>query len=112
MIANTLEPMLRLSRGRGSLTLRFPHLVRLDDEVAEALGEEFDLAAGQAGANHVILDLGPIEFLTSIILAKLLRLNRSVRTAGGRLSLVNIRPLVREVFTATGLDRILDLGTA
>ena len=39
-------------------------------------------------------------------------LNRKVKAAGGRLSVVNVRPLVFEVFAVTRLTALLDVSPA
>ena len=46
------------------------------------------------------------EFLTSVVLAKLIGVNGRFRTAGGKLTLLNVNPDVREVFAVTKLDHI------
>ena len=45
-------------------------------------------------------------------LGALILLNRKVREAGGRLTLVDVRPLVAAVFEVTRLDTILDVRRA
>jgi anti-sigma B factor antagonist len=105
-------PLLEIRHERGETTLRFPDRTELDEGLADTLGAELTAAACDAGGRHVVLDLAPIEFLTSAILGALLSFHRAVAAAGGRLTVANTRPAVRELFAITCLDRILNLGPA
>ena len=70
-------------------------------------GRPGGLAGGEAR-----LDLGAVEYVESWELGALILLNRKVREAGGRLTLVDVRPLVAAVFEVTRLDTILDVRRA
>ena len=83
--------------------------------LTEADAEAFDreLAELRASADPgLALDLSAVEFLSSTALARFVGLDRELRAAGGRLSLVNLRPTVRQVFAVTRLDRLLDVRAA
>jgi len=56
-----------------------------------------------AGRNRIVLDLGPVPFIDSRGLEWLLDAARRLRSAGGRLKLVNPNPLCSEILTATRL---------
>jgi anti-anti-sigma regulatory factor len=58
---------------------------------------------------QLLLDLAAVEDVCSAWFAALVRLNGHARTAGGRLTLRNPRPQVREAMAAMGLDRLLDV---
>jgi anti-anti-sigma factor len=72
------------------------------------------LAERSAGLNgaEVRLDFGAVEYVESGELGALVVLNRQARDAGGRLALVDVRPLVAAVFEVTRLDTILDVRRA
>ena len=57
----------------------------------------------------VALDLANVEYVTSTILGHLVALNKRLHGAGGRLTLENVRPAVREILNVTLLDQVLDL---
>jgi anti-anti-sigma factor len=74
---------------------------------AEALDRE--LAGARAAASPgLALDLSAVAFLSSTALTRLVELDRELRARGGRLSLVNVRADVRQVFAVTRLDALLD----
>ncbi len=79
---------------------------RLTEETAAALDR--DLAALDPGPD-LVLDLSLVEFLSSMALARFVALDRAARAAGGRLTLLNVRPLVRQVLAVTRLDTVLDV---
>jgi anti-sigma B factor antagonist len=68
----------------------------------------FQLAARRRG-QHLCLDLGRLDYLSSSGLGLLLALHGHVKAGGGRLSLCNVGEAVHEVFAVTRLNSILDV---
>ena len=58
------------------------------------------------------LDLSALEYVASTGLGVFVALNREVRASGGRLSLLNVRAPVYEVFALTRLTSVLDVHAA
>ena len=58
---------------------------------------------------HLRLDLGSVDFLSSVALSQLVGINRKVQAAGGSLVLTNLRPDIHRVFLMARLDRLLDI---
>ena len=107
MFAHPHGPVLRVSAADGR-TAAFARPTHLTEEKAAAVGGEYEaLLAGPAP--HLTLDLGAVEFVSSVGLAQLLTLSRRARTAGGSLRLTNLRQPVRQVFLMSRLDRVLDI---
>jgi anti-anti-sigma factor len=107
MPASPTDFLLHVVEEEGRATVRFPENTALSEANAEELARELAvLAARQA---HLMVDLATVTMLTSIILAKFIALNGRVRAAGGRLTLFNPNPTVRQVFKVTRLDTILDV---
>ena len=50
-----------------------------------------------------------MEYVTSTVLGHLVALNKRLQTSGGRLTLENVRPAVRDILKVTLLDQVLDL---
>jgi anti-anti-sigma factor len=61
-------------------------------------------------AKRLVLDLHEVELMPSQSLGKLVRLNKTVEAACGRLVLRNLSPNLLNVFQITGLDRVFDLA--
>ena len=71
------------------------------DELADALRQEFIVAANQARLQRVVIDFKDVEYLSSAGIRPLLSLRRHLQV--GRLVLCNLKPLIAEVFHATRL---------
>jgi anti-sigma B factor antagonist len=61
---------------------------------------------------EVRIDFRALDYVDSRELGALVTLNRKVKSAGGRLTLVNVRPFVSGVLEVTRLDTILDVHRA
>ena len=57
----------------------------------------------------LLLNFEGVEFLSSAALGKLIKLDKTVKGAGGRLKLACIRPEIYEVFSITKLDQQFDI---
>jgi anti-sigma B factor antagonist len=62
-----------------------------------------------AGERALILDLGPLEYISSAGLRGVLTVAKSVGAAGGEFTLANARGLVREVLEISGFLRTFKL---
>ena len=60
-------------------------------------------------AKRLVLDFRGVELMPSPSLGKLVRLNKTVYAACGRLVLRNLSPNLFNVFQITGLDRVFAL---
>lgn len=93
-----LEVLLRRDGPVGVLTLageaRLEVIHNLEEPVAQALGE---------GARSLILDLGRLEFMDSASTGALIRLEKDLTAAGGRLVLCAVPRVIQRLFDAAGL---------
>ena len=81
---------------------------RLDEAMIHELAGELRSVAANDDCRKMALSLGPEspECLYSIFLAKLITLQRVLRERQGELVLCDAQPMVREIFTACGLDQM------
>jgi anti-sigma B factor antagonist len=70
----------------------------LDDEWVQTLGDEVGQLIEREGARKVVFQFGDLNCLFSVLLGKLISLNKLIESKGGRLKLANVSPEVREVF--------------
>ncbi len=83
---------------------------RLDAVSTPAFEAHCQQALAQ-GARALILDFGPLEYISSAGLGGVLAIAKSVGAAGGEFTLANARGLVREVLDISGflgVFRLLD----
>jgi anti-anti-sigma factor len=71
------------------------------DEIADALRSELIEAVTRSGLAKVALDLGNVEFISSVAFRPLLQLHAKVKELGGRLVMCAMAPPVAEVMRLT-----------
>ncbi|MCI0701627.1 MAG: STAS domain-containing protein [Planctomycetia bacterium] len=101
--------LLRVSEEAGRITIRFAPGTTLSETTAEEFSREVTAATQNREKPHLLLDLGEVTLITSVALAKLIALNGRLRATGGRLTLYNANPIVRQVFQVTRLDTVLEV---
>jgi anti-anti-sigma factor len=74
------------------------------DELDKLIGS-INLPTGK----QLAIDFSDVDLLPSACLGKLVRLNKNVEAAGGRLVLQNLSSNLFNVFQITGLDRVLTI---
>ncbi|MCL4193162.1 MAG: STAS domain-containing protein [Thermoguttaceae bacterium] len=83
---------------------------RILDEVAiDKIGEELYAVASQEKCQKLLLNFAGVERLSTLMLGKLLMLNRKMQSKGGQLKLCDVDPQVRDVLASTRLDQILEI---
>lgn len=110
MPSKPAELPLQILEEEGCVTVRFPANTTLSEANAEELSRELAGLSGRKDRPHLVVDLSGVSMLTSMVLAKLIALNGRVRASGGRLTLSNPTPDVRQVFRITRLDTVLDVS--
>jgi anti-anti-sigma factor len=60
------------------------------------------------GRKKLILDCGPLTFISSIGLAMLVRVNSRMKKIGGDVKLAAVQSAVAQVMTVVGLNRIFE----
>jgi anti-sigma B factor antagonist/stage II sporulation protein AA (anti-sigma F factor antagonist) len=84
---------------------------RIDHETAEPFRQALlaQLVTCAAGQDHVVLDLGRVEYIASAGLRALMLAARQAKAKGGRLAVAALQPVVKEVFEITRFGLVLDV---
>ena len=90
----------------GDVTVVRLKLVRLLDDDAQALFRQIYSLTDDMARHNLVLSLGPVEYLPSMALGKLVMLNRKTQVARGRMALCRLSPGVSEILQVTHLDEI------
>jgi anti-anti-sigma factor len=77
-----------------------------EDEQAQLLGEQFTSLVEDHGCRRVVINFAGLDFITNIVIHKLLTLFRKLQAADGRLVLCGMQPVVQQYFEITRLDRV------
>jgi anti-anti-sigma factor len=73
------------------------------------LGDELYAIVGRPDCQKLVLDFSNVEFLSSVMLGKLIRINQKMKEKGGILRLCGVCPNIRLIFKYTHLDTIFDI---
>lgn len=103
------EPLIEVRRNGDSTTIYLRNCTSLDNSNVERIGDQLAQVAESNGNSTLRLNLGDVQFLSSLALGKLLSLNKKVRQQGGKLTLENPQPTVREIFSLTRLDNLIEV---
>jgi anti-sigma B factor antagonist len=87
---------------------------RIDHETAEAFREALlaRLVTCASGQDHVVLDLGAVDYIASAGLRGLMLAARQAKAKGGRLVVAALQPVVKEIFDITRFALVLDVFPA
>jgi anti-anti-sigma factor len=93
----------------GNVTIvRFLDLI-LSGITAEAVSDDLFRLVDGDGRSRLILNFAKVRSLTSLMLGKLITLNKKVQAAGGRLAVCALSPDLQEIFEVTRLSEYLDI---
>lgn len=75
-----------------------------NEEVKKAFSELFD-----KGEKKIIFDLFEIFYVSSVILASLVYMQKKAKESGGDLIFCNVQDRVRDIINMTCLDKVFDI---
>jgi anti-sigma B factor antagonist len=105
----SLRPeLVELDRHGDRTVAHFPGCDRLNEDNIASVLQHLTPLAENLDRHQLILDLKPVQYVTSTALGELVGLHRRLRAKGGQLVLVNLCPMVEEIFTLTRLHTILE----
>lgn len=89
----------------GATVVTFADARILSEDVIEDINEQLD-PIGDRGEPKVVLNFREVQFMSSALLATLLKFARRVATAGGELRLCGLSSEIRPVFKVTRFDQL------
>ena len=92
----------------GLTVIRFTEPL-MDEQNSWIIREQVAELGKEKGRENLLLDFSNVKFLSSAGLGALLALHRQQHQRGGRVSLCNLPPEIRDVFRATRLDQVFDM---
>jgi anti-sigma B factor antagonist len=101
---------LRLRDADGVAVVRFVDsgLMYATDLVAE-IGAELTSLVKDMGRGMLLLDFDDVQYVSSSMLGQLVRLQRDVESAKGRLKICGLGPVLSDTFRIGRFDRIFDI---
>lgn len=100
---------LRLNFVNGVAVIGFatPYL-QTEDAIAK-VGEELFELAGRWDFSKVLITFEGVRFVSSSMLAQIVKLQKQLARNKGRVRLCNLTPTLREVLRASQLDRLMEV---
>lgn len=74
-----------------------------DEENIEAVGQELLTLITKYECRELIVDLGEVEYMTSSMVGKLIRVHRQLHREGGKLVICNLNPTVDDILRTSKL---------
>jgi anti-sigma B factor antagonist len=75
-------------------------VIRLFDEVIEAVGQR----------SHIVFDLAQVYHVSSVTFSRLIQIHRRSKNRGGEVVLCQLKPGVHEAFRTSNLDRLFKIA--
>lgn len=98
----------RLEGDVAIVTFRGTNSMFEGDKVENVTLELFDLIE-VSPTKKFLLDLGNIYYMSSAMLAQLVRIQRAIQTKKGRLRLCSPRPAIQEAFKVSRFDKLFEI---
>jgi len=80
-----------------------------DDDQIQVLGDELFSLIDEEHSKALLLNFQDVEIMSSAALGKLIRLDKKMKKAGGKLKLCGICPNIYEVFAITKLNKVFEI---
>ena len=81
----------------------------LTEEAVEAIGRQLNALVAGPGCKNVLLQLSAVESITTMMVGKLLGLQRKLQASGGRLVLCGAGPVIGEVLTLLRVAQVIPI---
>jgi anti-anti-sigma factor len=91
------------------LTIRVRDERLVDPEQLKRISDDLDALLGKSDERQVVLDLGPVKFMASAMLGKLVSLQKKATEYKVKLKLCSVAPDILEVFKITKLHKVFDI---
>lgn len=92
---------------QGTAVVARPQVKMMDGDALAALARTLGETTGpESGIDAVVVDLGDVAILPSLALGRLVAVSNDCKARGLRLTLVRLRPQIRQVFAVTRLDKV------
>lgn len=93
----------------GILFIQFDDVRLLDEARIEQVETEVLTAIDASSEGRVIMDFAKVQFMSSSMLGKLVKIHKKCQGYKAKLKLCSITPEIAEVFKITRLDKLFDI---
>jgi anti-sigma B factor antagonist len=75
-------------------------------DVVDEVGEELHSLISDHGYTKIVVDFRNVQYISSMVLAKLAKLERHVQIAKGKLKLCGLGPILKDTFRIGHFERV------
>jgi anti-sigma B factor antagonist len=94
----------------GVAVVSFPEaLAMFEGEKVQAVGHELTDLVESRKEPRILLNLSNAHFISSAMLAHLVKLYRKIQEAKGRIKLCSLRPVILDAFKVSHFDRLFEI---
>jgi anti-sigma B factor antagonist len=94
------------------IVVRFGEHRMLDELTVSKISDELYAVADRADCHNLLLNFSSVAGLSSVMLGKLLMLQKKMESKGGKLKICEVGSAIQEVFAETKLHQIFDIRDA
>jgi anti-sigma B factor antagonist len=91
------------------LTIRVLDERLVDPEQLKRMFDDLTTLLGKTDERQVVLDMGPVKFMASAMLGKLVQLQKKCQEYQVKLKLASVSPDILQVFKITKLNKVFDI---
>ncbi len=77
--------------------------------VVDEVGDELHSLISDHGYAKIVLDFSNVQYLSSMMLAKLAKLEKHIEIAKGKLKICGLGPILKDTFRIGHFDRVFDI---
>ncbi len=78
-------------------------------DIIHEIGEELNDLVTKHGHSRIVIDFSAVQYLSSMMLAKLAKLEQQVQSAKGQLKLCGLGPTLKDTFRIGRFERFFDI---
>ena len=98
---------------RGDVTVvRFCDRMIMDEQTIRLIGEQLMKLVDEQGKRNLALHFGHVEYLASLIVAKLVAVKKKLDSVGGKITFCHVDPQIYKIFEVSRLDKYFDVQRA
>lgn len=77
--------------------------------LVQEIGDEFETLVSASDRAKILLDFSQVQYVSSTMLAQLVKLARKVQSVGGQLKLTGLGPVLRDTFRIGHFEPLFDI---
>ena len=108
-MSHDLRTRLLVETVDGVTVASFSDVSLLAEDVVRAVEDQLDVLSDGLGGGNVLINFDGVRFLSSTMLAVLIKFARKVEKGGGRVKVCGLATHLKEVFRIGRFDRFLEV---